>query len=177
MTYDVFKIDGAYEAIRKAFEEKQKRIPKPRNPLVDIHDGCILFDGYIEPDGYGIFTFHSTKLNLYIHSKAHRASWMIYKGPIPTGKLVCHSCDRSFCVNHKHLYLGTHKTNRQDASNRRQTSDPLAKSWKLTRPQVEKIRHEYWNKCTSVPQLAKQFKVTKKTIHKVVSFKSHVYTT
>lgn len=57
---------------------------------------------------YGQFSYKSK--NLY----AHRVSYEIYKGPIPEGLCVCHSCDNSQCCNPDHLWLGTAKDNAVD---------------------------------------------------------------
>jgi hypothetical protein len=45
---------------------------------------------------------------------AHRASWIVFKGEIPDGKLVCHSCDNPKCIRVEHLFLGSHSDNSDD---------------------------------------------------------------
>jgi len=49
---------------------------------------------------------------------AHRISYTIYKGEIPKGIFVCHSCDVPGCCNPEHLWLGTNSDNMKDCSSK-----------------------------------------------------------
>lgn len=64
--------------------------------------------------------------------KAHRLSYEHFKGPIPAGMLIMHSCDNPPCVNPRHLSLGTHKTNAQDSMNKGRSK--TTENGKLTGP-------------------------------------------
>lgn len=71
--------------------------------------GCWEWTGCRHPTGYGMVT---------IKRKGHRThilSYKEFKGPVPSGLLVCHTCDNPPCFNPDHLWLGTHKDNAQDA--------------------------------------------------------------
>lgn len=50
--------------------------------------------------------------------QGHRLVYRLCIGPLISGKLICHHCDRPGCLNPKHLYQGTAKTNFNDAIRR-----------------------------------------------------------
>lgn len=70
--------------------------------------GCWLWTGRTTK-GYGVVSIknHPT----YVH----RLSYELYKGEIPKGMFVCHSCDVKNCMNPEHLWLGTNQENVTDA--------------------------------------------------------------
>jgi hypothetical protein len=74
---------------------------------------------------------------------AHRVSWEIANGPIPTGMLVLHRCDNPPCVRPEHLFLGTsHDNNLDMARKRRSTHGERNAGAKLTKAMVRAMRAE-----------------------------------
>lgn len=70
--------------------------------------GCWIWLGMVDGGGYGSFRIGAKMV------KAHRASWIIHRGPIPEGLRVLHQCDMPPCINPDHLFLGTQLENMQD---------------------------------------------------------------
>ena len=83
-----------------------------KNYRVDPNKGCWLWQGTIQPNGYGTIKVFG---NMVL---AHRYSRELHCGPIPAGLEVMHSCDCKSCINPDHLLLGTHQQNMSAAKAR-----------------------------------------------------------
>lgn len=83
---------------------------------IDEVSGCWIWIGEIRKDGYGEILAYKTRVT------AHRFSYSFYKGEIPEGLCVCHTCDNPLCVNPEHLWLGTVKENMEDRNKKGRTA-------------------------------------------------------
>ncbi len=50
--------------------------------------------------------------------RAHRLSYIVYKGQFPINNVICHTCDNPRCVNPNHLFSGTNQENLTDMVNK-----------------------------------------------------------
>jgi hypothetical protein len=76
---------------------------------VDTSGDCWEWQGARVSKGYGSLAIEGRA------ATAHRRSWELTYGPIPTGMHVLHRCDNPPCVRPDHLWLGTNTENVYDS--------------------------------------------------------------
>lgn len=93
-------------------------MPKNRIPPIDRFNkkytvnhatGCWEWNAGRNRQGYGTFMYAPKK-----HTSAHRWSYSHFKGPIPEGLQVLHSCDNPPCCNPAHLRVGDQSENMRE---------------------------------------------------------------
>jgi hypothetical protein len=68
-------------------------------------NGCHLWQGHKDKDGYGIFYFYKAS------RRAHRVSYYFFIGEIPNGMFIDHICKNRSCVNVSHLRIVSPREN------------------------------------------------------------------
>ena len=106
-----------------------------------------------------------------VEMEAHRASWLIHRGPIPKGIHVLHRCDVPGCVNPDHLFLGTHLENVGDmVAKGRQCVGEKNGGSKLTTKDVLDIRSAR-SRGESLASLSARFGVRENAISRIATGK------
>lgn len=132
--------------VYKRFKDKVK--------IVD--SGCHEWQSTIKRDGYGQF-HHDGRAQ-----RAHKVSYELFKGEVPSGVVIMHTCDNKKCVNPDHLKLGTTRDNiaDMDAKKRRGTKS------KLTNADVAEIKKMLADR-HSQQSIADKFGVYQTTISRI----------
>jgi HNH endonuclease len=97
---------------RKSIDIRSKVKERLQSRIQISATGCWEWQGPKDKDGYGINGV------AYPDQRAHRSSYIAFKGEIQSGLFICHTCDNTSCINPYHLYSGTPKDNARDALER-----------------------------------------------------------
>jgi hypothetical protein len=92
--------------------------------------GCWIWTGWCNkpPREYGEMYYRGRQW------RAHRLSYFLHKGPIPAGKVVCHTCDKPKCINPEHLWVGTQHENLIDCLKKNRHANALKTHCKRGHP-------------------------------------------
>lgn len=105
------------------------------NVLIEASTGCWLWQMSCNPKGYGRLWWNGKP------DRVHRLAYTAYKGEIPKGLVVRHTCDTPQCCNPEHLVVGTIRDNAKDMVERgRSIFGEKHHSAKLTWDTVRAIR-------------------------------------
>lgn len=102
---------------------------------ISLTTKCWLWKGTINKGGYGNYNTKSV----------HRLIYEKYKGPIPNGLFVLHTCDVRSYVRPDHLFLGTNQDNMDDMKIKGRSPNNLGEKnpfSKLTEKQVLEIKQK-----------------------------------
>lgn len=123
-------------------------------------ESCWLWTGARKPKGYG-----NIKVN-GVAKAAHRVAYELFKGPIPEGMHVLHTCDNPPCVNPDHLYAGTNADNQRDMRTKgRRLAD------KITYPIAQEIRARAALEQISQGALGREYGISQPMVSMIVNNK------
>lgn len=149
-----------------------KTVDERLNTYIKRIESCWVWTGYKNQHGYGRITNDEGK-----QVRAHRYLYETFKGKIPKGMCVLHTCDNRACVNPEHLFLGDRKDNADDMTNKGRNGyktfyGQSHHNSKLTKEQVVEMRNLWEKGGVYQSQLAKKYGVTQQVVSKVVNFKA-----
>ena len=124
---------------------------------------CWEWTGGKDRQGYGRMRVNGK------HVSAHRFSYELNVGRIPSGLMVCHRCDNPGCVKPSHLFIGTAKDNNHDAVKKGRTARTCGTqngNAKLKPSDIVRIKELC--KSNTQRQVARKFGISQMCVSKIV---------
>jgi hypothetical protein len=116
--------------------------------------------------GYGVLRVNGTP------QYAHRYSYALHNGAIPSGLDVLHKCDNTTCVNPMHMFLGTQTDNDRDRDAKGRTAKgSQSGTAKLNDEAVREIRAILSLGRESQRSIARRFGVCQQTVSFILTRK------
>lgn len=112
-------------------------------------------------NGYGCVKFLNKSF------LAHRVSYLLFKGKIPKGCVVRHSCDNPLCINPQHLLVGSHADNVKDRVERCRSAKGMDNGRAKIDPKTSNEIQEKLASGRSKTQLAIKYGVDPKVIRNI----------
>jgi hypothetical protein len=147
-----------------------KSIKERLAAYTERNGSCLVWTGALndkdKSKGYGVMKVHGR--TRFVHQLAYE----LYKGDIPSGKIVRHTCDNRLCCEPAHLILGTHKDNTSDMVARGRSAKGVDHGRaKLAEDDVKKIRERFAAENISRAALAKEYGIDASLVSKIISRK------
>jgi hypothetical protein len=129
---------------------------KPVTYIVNDNGCWICNSHYKDADGYPHICIN------YKHKTVCRLYYEKYRGSVPDGMVICHTCDTPSCINPDHLFLGTNFDNVKDRVSKFRSSS------KFTKNQIIDIR----NSTDKQIEIARKYGVKRGAIYCIQSRKT-----
>ena len=91
-------------------EDCEAILARVKQRVTVIGKGCWIWNGFRDGYGYGHIGWRNRPWTI------SRLIYAAVNGPFDKDMDVCHRCDRPPCCNPEHLFLGTHRENMRDCS-------------------------------------------------------------
>lgn len=149
-------------------KRRLQTIEQRLNTYIDKTNTCWLWIQDVYKYGYGKLSVGRGK-----QVRAHRYMYEKYKGKIPDGMNVLHTCDTPRCCNPDHLFLGTQIDNMRDASEKNRigyktfygATNPNSK---ITEKQVEEIKELYKSGKFYQREIGEKYNMSQASISKIL---------